>query len=284
LAPGRVVGRTLVGGATLAGLAALSVVIIWIRKSPLELEQQRIYVDILVLIVGGFVVTGLGALIPSLLTTAKDSRETARESRIAYSRAKTAVIYLPGSLSEVGYAEAMRVLEGAHRKLHIAETYAELESYLDWYPGGRDVWVAENYWQLTAARLLLQSCADTWADMGQRATADEIERLLGRLRKEFFDHGGLGWRCTLAKAGYSRKFGRRIRFRLPGTVRRRCWKRAARTNARVIRRGHEIVPRRFWMAAEQDIKVWLSDSIDKHALSKTNPSWLQRRKDSLRSR
>jgi hypothetical protein len=265
LAPERLIGRTLVGGVTLAGLAALVVVLSWAGKDSPNAEQQRIFIDALTLIVGGFVVTGLGSLIPSLLSTAKDSRETARESRVAYSEAKTAVIYLPGSLSEVGYAEAMQVLEDAHRKLHIAETYAELESYLDWYPGGRDVWVAENYWQLTAARRLLQSSADAWADKGRRATTDEVEQLLCRLRKKFFDRDGLGWRCTLAKAGYSRKTGKPIRIRLPGNVRRSCWERAERKNAKIMRRGHEIVPRRCWTTAEREIEKWLSASIDKDA-------------------
>ena len=145
-----------------AALAFVIVTILWLIHPPTDIEQQRLYFDAYKAIGIGFLVALLGTIIPNLIQEGRDNFEREKQSRIAYSQAKTSVIYLPGTLAAMQYGKAMATLEKCHRKLHIAETYGkELDEYLKWY-GDRAIWSELIYWKLTAVRTLLQANADEW--------------------------------------------------------------------------------------------------------------------------
>lgn len=75
------------------------------------------YLGIYKTIFVSFLVTLLVALLPQVYTEKKDRFERLKESRLAYSEAKTAVIYLPYKLSEMNYLQGASALEVAHVKL-----------------------------------------------------------------------------------------------------------------------------------------------------------------------
>jgi len=134
----------------------------------------------------------LGTIIPNLILETRDNFERAKASRIAYSEAKTSVIYLPGTLAVLEYAEAMAALQKAHQKLHIAETYEkELKKYLEWY-GDKKTWIDQTYWELTAVRKLLQSHADQWKGMSPGDRTFRIDDALIAIR-DLFGTKGQKW-------------------------------------------------------------------------------------------
>jgi hypothetical protein len=159
-----------------AGLAAAIVTYIWVTHPTTDIELQRLYLDAYKTIGIGFLVAVLGTIIPNLILERRDNFERAKESRIAYSHAKTSVIYLPGTLAVLEYGEAMAMLQESHRKLHIAETYGkELSDYLQWY-GDKAVWTDQTYWELTAVRVVLQSQADRWKNQSAGQRTMMVER------------------------------------------------------------------------------------------------------------
>jgi len=168
-------------------MAVVIVTFVWLLNLPTGIEQQRLYVDAYRDIGIGFLVALLGTIIPNLILESRDNLERAKQSRIAYSQAKTSAMYLPGTLAVLDYGKAMAALQEAHRKLHIAETYGkELDEYLKWY-GDKKIWTDQLYWGLTAVRMLLQSRAGEWDDhmkIGDRTIAvkgalQAIEDLFG---------------------------------------------------------------------------------------------------------
>jgi hypothetical protein len=171
---------------------------LWNTYPTTDIDERRLYFDAYQAIGIGFLVALLGTIIPNLILESRDKFERAKESRIAYSQAKTSVLYLQGTLSVLGYGEAMAVLQESHRKLHIAETYGkELKQYLKWY-GDKETWIAQTYWELTAVRRLLQSRADEWKDLSFGARTALVDKALSAVR-DLFGAKGERWK-KLSKA------------------------------------------------------------------------------------
>jgi len=176
-----------------AGLAAAIVMYVWVTHPATDIAQQRLYLDAYKTIGIGFLVALLGTIIPNLILESRDNFARAKESRIAYSHAKTSVIYLPGTLAVLEYGEAMAMLQESHRKLHLAETYGkELSDYLKWY-GDKAVWTDQTYWELTAVRVLLQSQADRWKSQSTGERTMMVDRALTAIR-DLFGHKGEHWK------------------------------------------------------------------------------------------
>jgi hypothetical protein len=172
-----------------AALAVVIVTYIFTTHRPTDIEHQRLYLDAYKAIGIGFLVVLMGKIIPNLVFEGRDDFERAKESRVAYSQAKTSVIYLPGTLAVLDYGEAMAVVQKSHRKLHIAETYGkELSEYLEWY-GDKIVWTDQVYWELTAVRRLLQSHADIWNNLKAGDRTNRVARILTDVEKLFGDRG-----------------------------------------------------------------------------------------------
>jgi hypothetical protein len=173
-------------------VAAVTVAIItwiWATHPTTNIEQQRVYLEAYKAIGIGFLAALLGTIIPNLILESRDNFERAKQSRIAYSEAKTSVIYLPGTLAVLKYGAAMAALQKSHQKLHIAETYGkELAEYLKWY-GDKEIWTDQTYWELTAVRTLLQSRADQWEGLSFGARTIMVDQALIAIRNLFGTKG-----------------------------------------------------------------------------------------------
>lgn len=153
------------------------------------LEQ---YIHLAQLIGVGFVVTLLSAIIPLLLLETRDRFEQYKESRQAYSRAKTAVLYLPDRVLDVDREKAFLLVEEAHRELHFAETFEEViinKGYLAWFDNPA-LWVLYNYWQIVAVAEVLRSCTtDSGVNESKDEFRDRLHRTLAVVHKRFGTRG-----------------------------------------------------------------------------------------------
>ena len=117
----------------------------------------------------GFLVATLGILIPQSFTESKYEFERFRESRLAYSEAKTGIEYLPDRLADLEFAAAVELIERVHVRKHVAETYTELKQHLhgrsprDWGDGA--------YARLAGMRDVLREHSHDWSAL------DRHERL-----------------------------------------------------------------------------------------------------------
>ena len=203
-------------GIVIAVVGVLIVSAIWWAHPTCDIDQKRLYLDAYKAIGIGFLIALLGAVIPNIILERRDNRERAESSRRAYSEAKTSVLYLPGNLAVLEFGAAMKLLESSHRKLHIAETYEkELTEYLKWY-GDKSTWAAQQYWELTAVRIVLEMNADQWQgtklSIGKRtAMIDEAQAVIrnqfgwkGKKWKKFVEENGEEEADKQAKAGISK--------------------------------------------------------------------------------
>lgn len=165
---------TLLVGAVATALVTVLLVHQWpAAGEDLKPDDLRFFLDAYKAIGIGFLVALLGVVIPHLRPEARDRFERFRDSRVAYSHAKTSVIYLPESLTSLSFAEAAAAVQEAHEALHLAETYPkELKKHLHWHPNP-DTWVDRNYWDLFAMRHVLDANVDGWSARtgGQRLQA-----------------------------------------------------------------------------------------------------------------
>jgi hypothetical protein len=163
---------TLIIGAAVIALVTVALYTEWSQGRALSDTRWQFYLDVYKAVGVGFLVALLGSVIPHVLPEARDQFERFKESRTAYSEAKTGVMYLPERLAGTRFPEAVESLAAAHKSLHLAETYlSELQSHLSsWHPYP-ETWVDRNYWDLMAMRKFLDVNADQWS------TFSHIERL-----------------------------------------------------------------------------------------------------------
>lgn len=129
------------------------------KASGLKVKYLEQYIEVAQVIVVGFFVALVSVIIQFMRPEARDRFERYKESRQAYSRAKTAVLYLPDRVVNSNPAEAFELVEKAHRQLHLAETFADViisKGYLDWFANPK-LWILYNYWQIDAVAEVLRS-------------------------------------------------------------------------------------------------------------------------------
>lgn len=148
-----------------------------IAPNKVDIEQGKFFLEIYKTIGVAFLIAFLGVVIPHVLAESRESFLRFKESRIAYSEAKTSIIYLPLKLSNIkSFNHAVATVEEAHRKLHLCETYpAELRKHLHWHPN-KKTWVDRNYWELIAIRKVLDVYMGMWAE---KSAEKRLEILLG---------------------------------------------------------------------------------------------------------
>lgn len=142
---------------------------LWYAFPPPPQPSERVqyleqYVNLVQVIGVGVVVALVSVIIPLMLPEARDRFERYKESRVAYSRAKTAVLYLCDRVVNVDREEAFRLVEEAHRELHFAETFEDMiikKGYLRWF-GNPTLWVLYNYWQIVAVAEVLRLLPIDW--------------------------------------------------------------------------------------------------------------------------
>jgi hypothetical protein len=149
------------------------------------------YVSFMQVIVVGVVVTLVSVVVPLMLPEARDRFEQYKESRQAYSRAKTAVIYLPDRVvANVDREKAFVLVEEAHREIHLAETFEEViiaKGYLKWFanPG---LWILYNYWQIVAVAEVLRH--SDWSAVEDREMLRErLRHTLAVVHRRFGKRG-----------------------------------------------------------------------------------------------
>jgi len=167
----------------IGALVLLLTAFVWLQTQfpppadpALKVKYLEQYVAVLQILAVGVVAAVVTVIIPLLLPEARDRFERYKESRQAYSKAKTAVMYLPDRVaSAADMKEAVKLVQEAHRQLHFAETFErELidKGYLSWFANPK-LWILYNYWQIVAIKMVLHRAE--WGDIKSR------ELLRGRL-------------------------------------------------------------------------------------------------------
>ena len=153
--------------------------------SFMHLEEKSLYFEIYRAILIGFLIGVLTPIVPHILPAARDKFQTFKDSRIAYSRSKTSVIYLPERLATLSFEEAVLVVQKTHEKLHLAETYKlQLLKHLDWYHTPY-FWSEEMYWRIFAIKSLLQAHIDAWPNWGKGERMVILCRLLEGVENKY---------------------------------------------------------------------------------------------------
>jgi hypothetical protein len=163
--------------------------------SPQQAAYIKEYVGFIQVIAVGVLVALVSALIPAVISDARDRFERYKESRRAYSRAKTAVIYLPDKvLASENQGSALQLVEAAHRQLHFAETFQQdiiERGYLNWF-GNPRLWILYNYWQIAAVAKVVQQI--DWNSPGSKERLRiQLDKSLEPVHDRF---GRRGERCA----------------------------------------------------------------------------------------
>jgi hypothetical protein len=141
-----------------------------------RIAYWKFYLDATKMVLTGFFVVLLGALIPHGFSQARHRFERLKESRIAFSRAKTGVDYLPVRLCALNLKEAGAAVQQLHVWKHRAELYAELQDHLRWRGDHITAkeWGDLMYEHLSGIRHCLENSADKWDSLPQ---GDRLKKL-----------------------------------------------------------------------------------------------------------
>lgn len=169
----------------------IALILLWSSiQEEMQLEYLRFFLDAYKAVGIGFLVALLGVIIPHLLPEAQYQFQRHKESRTAYSQAKTALMYLPEKVACLGCLEAIATVQEAHEKLHLARTYDELQEYLD-PPFTPKTWTEKRYWELTAIRWMLGEHADRWHELRGEPCVEKLRGAFDRVAAVLDEHAGL---------------------------------------------------------------------------------------------
>jgi len=129
-----------------------------------RIQYYKLYVDLAKSVLVGFGAALLGILIPAVFAEARYSFERLRDSRTAYSEAKTSIDYLPLRVCTLDLKGAAAMVQRAHVRKHEAELYPELKFHLKRRGIDRtpEQWGDELYNRLFIVRELLEKHARDW--------------------------------------------------------------------------------------------------------------------------
>ncbi len=129
-----------------------------------RIEYYKLHVDLAKAVFVGFGATLLGILIPAVFAEARFSFERMKESRTAYSEAKTSVDYLPLRICTLDLKGAAALVQRAHVRKHEAELYRELVVHLKrrGITQTPEQWGDALYDRLFTVRTLLELHAAEW--------------------------------------------------------------------------------------------------------------------------
>jgi hypothetical protein len=129
-----------------------------------RIAYLKLYVDMAKAVLVGVGAASLGILIPAVFAEARYSFERLRDSRVAYSEAKTSVDYLPLRLCTLDLKAASVLVQRAHVRKHEAELYPELKFHLKRRGIDRtpEQWGNDLFERLYVVRKLLEAHADDW--------------------------------------------------------------------------------------------------------------------------
>ena len=176
------------------------VILIWLVFPPPDEGQLRVqyleqYVNLIQIIAVGIVVTLLSIIIPMIIAEDKAKFERYKDSRLAYSKAKTAVLYLADRVQTVDKKTAFALIEEAHRELHLAETFQDIiisEKHLEWWEGNKKLWIPYNYWQIISVAKVLRIHDWGTSTESKNALKNNLEQIFETVDKYF---GRTGDKC-----------------------------------------------------------------------------------------
>ena len=159
-----------------------------------RIQYYKLYVDLAKAVLVGFGAALLGILIPAVFAEARYSFERLRDSRSAYSEAKTGIDYLPLRLCSLDLKAAAAFVQRAHVRKHEAELYPELKFHLkkrgiDKTP---EQWGDGIYSQLFDVRELLEAHAGDWDSLRPDARLALLREVLKAPVKEPLVAGAVG--------------------------------------------------------------------------------------------
>jgi hypothetical protein len=157
---------------TILGLLAVVIILMFLFEAnpstlgrPDRLEYYKFYLDAFKVILISGLVALVAALVPQILAQARADFDKRKESRIAYSNAKTGIDYLPLRLSALKLSEASALIQQTHVYKHQAELYEELlERWLRRRNDQRSSlqWGDDMYDKLFAIRQVLERHGAEW--------------------------------------------------------------------------------------------------------------------------
>ena len=159
------------GLTVVAVIAATKVVAHLNSPPPHDADYYKYCLNVLKIVVGGIVIGALGIVVPAAISYSKDKFERLKESRAAYSGAKTGIDYLSLRLITANLAEAGRLIQEVHFQKHQAQLYdKELRQHLRLRHGywvDLDDWDEVMYRKLRSVRILLKNHAAEWDGLNQ---------------------------------------------------------------------------------------------------------------------
>ena len=159
-----------------------------------RIQYYKLYVDLAKAVLVGFGAALLGILIPAVFAEARYSFERLRDSRTAYSEAKTGIDYLPLRLCTLDLKAAAAFVQRAHVRKHEAELYPELKFHLKKRGINKtpEQWGDGIYSQLFDVRELLEGHAAEWDSLRPDARLALLREVLKTPVKEPLVPGALG--------------------------------------------------------------------------------------------
>lgn len=153
--------------ATIGLLFGLVLFAKWRERDALpseKLEYSKLYFEAFKVITISFFVALTGILVPAHLREARYRFQVKKESRAAYSKAKTGVAYLPLQLSSLPFTEAANLIQQLHFEKHQAELYKDdLQGYVEHLGiSGRQWGQIYMYDRLVAYRTVLEDHVADW--------------------------------------------------------------------------------------------------------------------------
>jgi hypothetical protein len=127
-----------------------------------RLAYSRLYLEAFKVIVVSFFVALLGILIPARIREVRYNFEKLKESRIAYSLAKTGVTYLPLRMCNLTFAEASTLIQEVHFQKHQAELYKELKQHVAHLQVSKRRWSDEMFVRLVDYGEVLEAHSAIW--------------------------------------------------------------------------------------------------------------------------
>ncbi len=156
-----------------------------------HIQYLKIYAQLASAVIVGFGAALLGVLIPETFAQTRHTFERFRDSRTAYSEAKTGVDYLHLRLCTLDLKSAAAHIQRVHVKKHEAELYDELEFHLKkrgikHTPGQ---WGDELYGRLFLARDILETNADKWDKISAGERLNLIREVLAAPKLDPLEDG-----------------------------------------------------------------------------------------------
>jgi hypothetical protein len=161
--------------------AAVTIALEFARPHVDRMAQLNFELDLFKTVLAGFVIGALGILIPAVAIETRQRFEQRKESRAAYSKAKTDIDYLKLHLATAHFEKATALVQDAHYAKHQAQLYDDFPEWLDKRYDGQmtpDDWDKMMYARLFRTREILEKNAGSWDGLKPDARIDLLASAL----------------------------------------------------------------------------------------------------------